>query len=429
MKTIIKKLLSALKNGAADILVSSMLVKIFSLFSSIIVVRLLNKIEYGTLGYVENGYSYILLLSGLGLGNAILRYVPRMKTEVGRKSYLHFSLYGGLIAQACLIAIIIPIFCLLPIDFVYAKVLILLFILKPILAYVFETILNYIRAIEKNRLYAIISILFVLCNLVFLTAFTLLWGLNGVVVARYLAYIIPITFCILFLRKNLLHVENVPLERKESWDYFKFGFVLMVSSLLSSIMPVNDMMIVNLVLKNEIISANYKVALTIPLNLPFITNAILTYIYPKFAKNSDDKPWVWKNLCMVSVVTVGIMAFVCFLILILANPIVTLLYGEKYVEVVPFMRTLSIIISFNAAFRMLPMSLLPALGKVKLNLCVAGISCILQVVLDYIAISMFGLYGAALSLGFIYFITALVYWAYIYNVTHHEERSRKNEPG
>ncbi len=423
MKYFFQKVFSALKNGAADILLSSFFVKIFSLFSSIVVVRLLDKTEYGTLSYVENGYSYILLLSGLGLGNALLRYVPRMKTEIQRKSYLNFSLSVGLFLQLILILIIIPIFCLLPVDFIYARILILFFVFKPLLAYVFETILNYIRAIERNRLYASVSVIFVLCNLVFLILFTLLWRLPGVVLARYLSYIIPVIVCVLFLHKNLKHVSNVQLPRKEAREYFKFGFVLMISSLLSSIMPVNDMMIVNLVLKNEVISANYKVALTIPLNLPFITNSILTYIYPKFAKNSDNKPWVWKNICMVSVITVCIMTAISSFIVIFANPIVTLLYGEKYIEVVPFMRILCIIISFNAAFRMLPMSLLPALGKVKLNLWVAGISCILQVILDYFAISVLGLYGAAISLGIIYVVTAFIYWTYIYRITHQVERT------
>ena len=423
IKYFFHKLIAALKNGAADILLSSFFVKIFSLFSSILVVRLLGKTEYGTLSYVENGYSYILLLSGFGLGNAILRYVPRMKSEIQRKSYLNFSLSAGLLIQIVLILILIPIFCFLPVDFIYARILILFFIIKPLLAYIFETILNYIRAIEKNRLYAIVSVLFVLCNLVFLILFTLLWRLPGVVLARYLSYTIPVILCVLFIRKNLKHVANVPLPKKEATEYFKFGFVLMISSLLSSIMPVNDMMIVNLVLKNEVISANYKVALTIPLNLPFITNSVLTYIYPKFAKNSDDKTWVWKNLCMVSIITVSIMTVICSFIVIFATPIVSLLYGEKYIEVVPFMRILAIIISFNAAFRMLPMSLLPALGKVKLNLWVAGISCFLQIVLDYIAISILGLYGAAISLGFIYIITAIIYWIYIYKITHQEERT------
>lgn len=429
MRHLFKKIIAELKNGAADILLSSLFVKCFSLCSSIVVVRILNKADYGTLSYVENGYSYILLLAGLGLGNALLRYVPRVKEIEKRKAYLQFSMKCGLLVQGCIAAVLIPVFCMLPVDYPFAKSLILLFALKPLFAYAFDTLLNYLRAIEKNRLYAIISCLFISFNFVFLIVFTLLWKLRGVVLARYLAYLIPVVICFYIIRKGLAKAACKPLKKQEYQEYILFGFMLMISSLLSSVMPMNDMMLINLIIKSEIVSANYKIALMIPLNLPFITNAILTYIYPKFAYNSDDRQWVWKNIKLVTVITVSIMTGVCLLIIIFARPVILILYGEKYLEVVPLMRMLTIIIGFNTAVRMLPMSLLPALGKVKINLIVAGISCVVQIAADYIAISRFGIYGVVFSLGFIYIVTACVYWMYLYHVTHYDERRFKDESG
>lgn len=429
MRNLLKKIIAEWKNGAADILLSSLFVKCFSLCSSIVVVRILSKADYGTLSYVENGYSYILLLAGLGLGNALLRYVPRAKEKEKRKAYLQFSMKCGLLLQGCISVVLIPVFCLLPVDYTFARTLILFFALKPLFAYAFDTLLNYLRAIEKNRQYAIISCLFIFFNFIFLIVFTSLWQLRGVVLARYLAYFIPVVISFSIIRKGLADVTCVPLEKKERREYMMFGFMLMISSLLSSIMPMNDMMLVNLIMNDEIVSANYKIALMIPLNLPFVTNSILTYIYPKFAYNSDDKMWVWKNVKFVTAITVSIMTGICLIIILAAKPIILVLYGEKYLEVVPLMQMLTVIIGFNSAVRMLPMSLLPALGKVKINLIVAAVSCVVQIAADYMAISRFGIYGVIFSLGFIYIITACVYWIYMYYVTHYDERRFDNESG
>ena len=61
--------------GALHITIGTFATKFVAFFGSIVVVRLLSKPEYGLLKYVENIYSYALLLAGLGLSNAILRYL------------------------------------------------------------------------------------------------------------------------------------------------------------------------------------------------------------------------------------------------------------------------------------------------------------------------------------------------------------------
>lgn len=50
------------------------------MFGSIVIVRLLSKQEYGVLSYIENLYSYAYVIAGLGLSNALLRYVILAKS-------------------------------------------------------------------------------------------------------------------------------------------------------------------------------------------------------------------------------------------------------------------------------------------------------------------------------------------------------------
>ena len=72
MKDKIKKLYAS---GAFHITIGSFVTKFVAFFGSIFVVRLLTKTDYGILQYVENLYSYALVLAGFGLPFAILRYV------------------------------------------------------------------------------------------------------------------------------------------------------------------------------------------------------------------------------------------------------------------------------------------------------------------------------------------------------------------
>ena len=63
------------EKGLFHILSGSFLTKIVGFFGSIFIVRVLSKQEYGILGYLENMYSYVFIIAGMGLSNAILRFV------------------------------------------------------------------------------------------------------------------------------------------------------------------------------------------------------------------------------------------------------------------------------------------------------------------------------------------------------------------
>ena len=79
------------KKGAIHIFTGSFLNKFVVFFGSIVIVRLLSKTEYGMLGYAENLYSFAYILAGLGISNAIMRYVVLADTMA--VSYTHLDVY------------------------------------------------------------------------------------------------------------------------------------------------------------------------------------------------------------------------------------------------------------------------------------------------------------------------------------------------
>ena len=62
---------------------------------------------------------------------------------------------------------------------------------------------------------------------------------------------------------------------------------LMVSNLFSMIMPINEQTLVNEILHNEIITANYRVATLIPSQMSFITQSIIIYYFTILAQKEN----------------------------------------------------------------------------------------------------------------------------------------------
>ena len=59
---------------------------------------------------------------------------------------------------------------------------------------------------------------------------------------------------------------------------------LMISNLFSLIMPINEMTLINELIRDEVITANYKIAIMIPSQLAFVTQSIVIYYFTIVAK-------------------------------------------------------------------------------------------------------------------------------------------------
>ena len=91
MKTILQAIKTIWSKGAIHIFTGSFLNKFVVFFGSIVIVRLLSKTEYGMLGYAENLYNFAYILAGIGISNAIMRYVVLADTIEAKKAVFYFS--------------------------------------------------------------------------------------------------------------------------------------------------------------------------------------------------------------------------------------------------------------------------------------------------------------------------------------------------
>lgn len=418
MKYKLKKCVDRIKGlwhgGFFHILMGGSLTKIIAFMSSIFIVRLLSKDEYAFLAYADNIYAYILLICGLGTSSAILKYCISDDTNMNQ-AYFRYAIKFGTIAQCVITIVLIIAVYFIEISFPESKKYIYLLAFYPFLYFWIGAIQSYMRSLFKNKEFAysgIIQSLIVLCLSV---AFVLLWGVYGIILARYIALIAVVIYGLRVIWKEVnkkISGDSVKLTRNDKKTFLLFGGYLLFANVFSMIMPINEGFLVNNILETTHITAEYKVASLIPSQLPFFSTAIVTYYFPLFAR-IKEKNEIWKKMKKVGILTVVLISTITLIGIVVSPLIIKIFYGEQYNNVFILMTLLWIINAINAGFRMLPMNILPAIGYAKFNVIVAAVSCIIHFVFDYYLIQKFGINGAVFASGFVYCLSGIAYWAYL----------------
>ena len=402
-----------IKDGFLHILFGNTLVKMISFISSIVIVNLVAKTHYAYLNYADNLYAYIDLFSGLGMSAALLKYCATIEEKEKDKAYLSFALKNGIVFQLTLSVILSVAIIFLDIPFPQAKPLIWMLILYPVLNFTVSAVQCYIRAHRNNRLFSTIAVVQTLVVFLGSVGFVLLLDVKGVVVARYLAVTCAILLGLVFIKRRLSGVKTVKLERSEKLAFRKMGISLMIASFFSMVMPVNEMFLVNTLLQNEVATANYKVAINIPSQTAFITSSIVIYFFPIIAKMATDKLRVWKTSKRIGYICFGIVALITVLGILITPWLFHAFYGGKYDDAIPLAYVVWVVYAFNSGLRMIPMNILPAIGKTAFNAGLSVVSCGVQFVLDYVFIKNFGIMGAVYATGIVYLLSGIAYWIYL----------------
>ena len=185
----------------------------------------------------------------------------------------------------------------------------------------------------------------------------------------------------------------------------------MISNLFSLIMPINEMTLINELIRDEVITANYKIAIMIPSQLAFVTQSIVIYYFTIIARMNDGNE-IWKLSKKVGVLSAALILVISVVGALTSPFIIRLVYGTQYEDAIGLSMVFWIVYALNAAVRMVPMNFLPAIGVAKFNAVMAAISCIVHLGITYMAISQFGIWGAGIATGIVYVASGAVYWIY-----------------
>lgn len=403
MSNVIKTFFANLKaKGALPIFISTFLIKFVTFFGSFFLIRILSKNDYGVYSYFENIYGYLYLVAGLGLSNSIFRFVVIANGEEKKCRFYEFSIKTGTIINFNVVLFACILFY--KIDFPdpysnYAYVILGLSLLVPF-KYLVDCNLYLHRAMFKPKRYALWSIVASSAYILAKVLGALVFSIKGIVIFSIIAELVlcVVTF---FSVKGKYFVNSkdspVTLTKKEKKESMVFAIEDMITKGLWTILMLNDVFILGKFFTDPNVIANYKAAILIPQTFSLISNAIGLIVGPYFSKlehegKIDEVKKLWNKSIIISTILLSILFVFSFF---LAKPLIRILCGEQYVEIVPLMRLFLISSLINNAFRYTTANAMTAMGAVKYNIIISLIGLAIQIGLNIVLIPKFGVNGVA----------------------------------
>jgi len=410
---VLKKAISGIgaifKKGLVHILAGSFMTKLVSMFGSIFLVRILTKEEYGILGYLENIYGYVLVLAGMGMANVVLRYVVLGADPEKKYGYFSYANRRAFAWNVVLVGLAALLFSVYPHKAEYANftwLLNIMFLMLP-LQNITEISLCNERAMFANQRYAFFSLLLSLMVIVGKIAAGAMAGIQAVVFGQLLIYGIMALVLYFSTYKRYYRAAKPCLpEREERKEINKYAVQYMITNGLWTVFMLNDTFLLGRFCDPSVL-ADYRVAYTIPGCVNIVSNAIGIFLAPYFVRKENDLPWVRRNFKLAYGATAAVIALVCFGIGVLAKPIVWLLYGSQYLNIVPVMRLLLVAAFFNCGLRYTTANLLAAMGRIKYNMTVSVLGMMLQVGINLFVVPRFGAMGVAATSCGVYLFMAI----------------------
>ena len=288
---IINKLITT---GFGHLFGSSVINRVLSLFSAIVLIRLIPKSEYGIYANANNILGIFCISEGLGLSSAMLQYGCTWKDDK-KKRLWSFCFYTSAIFNLILAIAIIVVGLNLNFSIHGTGKYLVAMALLPFVRFISEMQRIYMRTEFRNKDFAkanTFSTIIIVVLSILLSVFYLVYG---IILAHYLAGFLTILFIGYYL-KIRFPSPIIKIPKQEIKEIVKFSLIAALCNSSSIIALLMDTFLLGIIVAQSTVTASYKVATMIPTALAFIPACIMTYIYPYFAKNAEDGQWCLQTL-------------------------------------------------------------------------------------------------------------------------------------
>lgn len=384
-----------LKKGILQIFTANVVNKFVLMLSNMLVTRMLAQYEYGILSYAGNIYSYAALIMGFGLAAGALQFGIENRGSVKENSFYRYCASAGMMANLLIIAVFATVIFWVDLPIRQTKRYIQFYLPLLLIEYFIQLILIILRSQNRFNSYAKL----ITMHTIFVaggTCIGAIWGIGGVIAAKYIASLGVLFIMLWQIRENILAIFRAEQlessEKKQLWHYSIFNGV---SSTLNTLLFLIDITMVGILSASAQMVAIYKVATLIPTAIKFIPQSVVICIVPDVVAHNQNVTWLKKALSKVFT-NMFIFNLVLSLALIVCAPwIIQLVAGKQYLAAVQPFRILVAGYCVAGTFRSLSVNFLAALKVVKFNAACAFISCAANIIFNLYMIPRFGILGAA----------------------------------
>ncbi|MBR6761813.1 MAG: polysaccharide biosynthesis C-terminal domain-containing protein [Oscillospiraceae bacterium] len=418
IKQLLEKVRHYAKEGLFHIFGSKVIAQVGGLISSMLVIRFLDKVEYGHYVNAVNLYSYPAIFVGLGMTNVIMQYCSEKVTDERKASiYRHGLLVGHAANFLVVLSMLAMAFWKLQTGKAQTALFLVLMCGLPFVDYMNAFSQTALRVKLKNHVFSnantICTVVLLLGNII-LTKF---FDVPGLIYSRYLSYFVAMVICMAALQKerffNRIMTEGKRLEGEDRKHINNYAVVCAVTNFASAVLVLMDVTCLDLFLGDPAVLADYHVAAVIPSACGFIPSSLMVFFYPKLvAAISEGKKEGRAFILQLAKVYAVVNIFVYICLALFAPLIIWIIYGEKYMNVIPLFQILSVNYLFYCV-RNLMGNTIAAIKKVKVNLIFAVISGVLNICLNMLLIPVLGSVGAAVATLIVTIVIAIMDCAYV----------------
>lgn len=384
-----------MRSGFGHLFGSSVLSRVLSFMSSIILVRLIPKSEYGIYANADNILGMFCIFEGFGMVSTFLQYGC---TNQGKKkeSIWSFCFYFSLSFQILLSIFILFTSTVVTFSIPGTGVLLGAMALLPIFRNIRDLQQVYLRTELRNKEYARSNIITTIVTVITSCVCSFFFLEKGLIVANYISVFVTI-FYIMYICNIKLPSKSNDLTREEKKKIIKFSAVCVINNSTSTIMYLLDTFVLGIVVANSAVTASYKIASKIPTALSFIPGCVMTYIYPYFARHKNDGKWCLRNYKKV-LLLFGLFNLISVGGLIIFAPtVIKIVFGKQYLDaLIPF-RLLCLNYIVQATFATISGQLIVSQERLGFNTFTGILSSVLNTILNLVLIPKLSSIGAALA--------------------------------
>ncbi len=389
------RLYQQLRKGILQVFSASVVNKVVVMFSNMVLTRMLVQNEYGILSYAGNVYAYASLIMGFGLVAGALQFGTENRGQPAENKFYRYCASAGILVNLCIIVAFTIAFMLGDLPFPQARTYIYVYLPLLIIQYLIQLLFVIFRSQRRFKVYAKMQIIETVITASG-TCLGTVWGINGVIMAKYIASIMTLLLVCWQIRDILYPIIRAgslsAIQKKELWHYSIFNGV---SSVFNQFLFLIDISMLAILMVSTQKLAIYKVATLIPNALSFIPHSVVICIVPYIVARNRDVPWLKQTFKKTFLAMLVFNLSIGLFLILLAPWIIQIIAGKQYLASVAPFRILVAGYCVAGTFRSLSVNFLAALKIVKWNAVCSVLSCLTDVLLNLLLIPKFGILGAA----------------------------------
>lgn len=410
MKNLIAFINTFIKRSGNYILISSISSRILSFIASWIALQLIPDKELGIVIYAFQIILFIAPLANLGLNQGLVRYGALLNSIKEKNSLFLLIIKKGITITFTFSIIIFLISSSIkfknPSTSYYIQLLSICFITQ----YVFQILQIQFRLQKNNKTFALVE--FTYNTILVILVFILSYYFKEIGYA-FSIVIAPLLTFLFFIKKLNINWKSKPAFDFINFSFWRYGFFASLATLTTTLLVSIDILLIEHLIVDITMVTIYKYVSLIPYSLIFLSQVVIATDFVEFTENINNKNYIYTYIKNYIIIFILISIGILIVILVFGKFFLTI-FGANYASYFSSLITLTIGITGILILRGIFGNLLSSIGKVSTNFTITLIALVLNVILNFYLIPIYGIFGAALTSAILMWFTGFLCMAFFF---------------